>query len=350
MMTILLLLPLFQAAPGRSVEAAAKAFADGEEAARAETAKAGPGAMLALRKVRSRSPGRVDPLLYELKKAAGKLTPDQAKELESDHGLDPGTLRFADAADGLGGPFSVILDPTLLGDLPEKKVTVVAKRPRRETLESICAQAGVDYAFFCGVVLVSTPERLWPPAPPLPRGPLSDEERARAARWIEDLGSDLPDERAKAFQGLKELATAAIPILEKNVPRGDSEIAGRCSDLLQLARKPPPSALFRDPAAGRQRLEGADAVLAKSLRESAISFKVSDIHAPGAFILFTRPRDLKCTLTPAVENVRMTLDLQNLPTWAALAIMCHAYGLDFLIERGGIHVGTSEEIERMLGP
>jgi hypothetical protein len=46
----------------------------------------------------------------------------------------------------------------------------------------------------------------------------------------------------------------------------------------------------------------------------------------------------------------MTLDLQNLPTWAALAIMCHAYGLDFLIERGGIHVGTSEEIERMLGP
>lgn len=349
-MTILLLLPLLQAAPGRSAEASAAAFADGDPAAREEILNAGLAAVLPLRKARARSPARVDLLLYELKKAEAKVAADASKEFEKEHALEPGAMTFAEAAEGLSGPFPLAVDPTLLRDLPGRKVTVEGKRSRRETLDAVCAQAGVDYRFFYDALLVSTPERLWPPPPPPPRGPLAEAERARAERWIEELGSDAPEERAKALRGLKELGTAAVPLLEKNVSRGDSEIARRCGDLLRGALKPPFGGVFRAPAAERQRLEGADAELAKALRDMAVSFKVQDIVASGALRLFLTPRQVRSRWTPAVDRIRITLDLQNIPGWALLSILCHAYGLDFMIEDGDVFVGTKDEIERKLAP
>ena len=102
------------------------------------------------------------------------------------------------------------------------------------------------------------------------------------------------------------------------------------------------------PAASRQKLDGADEALRKSLDESQISFKVCDILLDGAMRLLLQPRQIPYQLAPSLKEVRVTLDMQNQSAWAAICLATHSCGFDFLILDGKIVMDTKEEIERRL--
>lgn len=345
------LLLLFQAAlPERPLEEAVEAFVKGEEKARAEILKAGACSILPLRKVRDRAPARTDALLYEIKKAsAGFDVKTLVDALEARRSFDLGEVEFPAAYVELTENLPLLFDPALFRTHYERKVKIQMKdRPRREILEAMCRELGLDWGFFYDIVLMGPPERLWPSGPPPRTVPLTDAESRRAATWVEQLNDEQVDRREEALAALSKLGEGVIPLLEKAAQSRDAEGAGRARDLIARLRKPPPSGVFRSPAAERQKLAEADEAFRKSLRENMVSFKVADIVLVGALQLLLRPREIPFELAPSLNNIRVTVDLQNVSAWAVVSITCHAEGIDFVIENGKLIFDTKDALERRI--
>jgi hypothetical protein len=342
---------LLQAVPAqRPIEEAVAAFAKGETAARDEILKAGTAAILPLRRIRKEPAEAIDALLFDLKKAAaGFSTKAILDALDRKRTIDTGRVDLwtavAEASDGL----NLVFDPILFRSHVDKQMTLDFKdRPRREILESFCRQAELDYGFFYDVILIATPERLWPAGSTRRIAPLTGPEQERAARLVERLSSDRVEERDGASAALRALGTGVLPLLEKGARGPDGEGRARCADLIRQLTAPPPPPVFRAPAAARQKLEGADDELLKRLREELISFKVQDIVLAGAFQLMCQPRQLPVQLGAALKDARVTLDVQNVSSWTLLCVATHAYGFDFLIRDGRLVIDAKDEIERLI--
>jgi hypothetical protein len=347
--------------PGQSQDLASliEKYAKGDDSVAAAILKKGAQAMLLLRDARGSAPARVDRLVYELKKAlAGPREASAVKALEAKGALpvppgkDSAAMTLYEAYAHLTEKLPLLHDPQLLARMgdPAASVSVGAKEePYRDLLDSICRQAGFDYGFFYGYVLVSTPERLWPERPRPDAGPLGEKDVERARRWIEALNSDNPDDRSAALRGLKGFGRPVLPLLEKALDRKEPELAARVRDLVQGIDRPLGTGLFGAPALDRQKLEGADAKLREALRAERVSFKVVDIVIEGALALMLQPRNVPYQLSPAVKGHRVTLDLQNVEGEAIVALLCHSAGMDVMIRNGELWVDTREEIERAVG-
>lgn len=342
---ILLLVALTQV----SLDESAAAFAKGDDAPRAAILRAGPYGIGPLRKVRGRSPERVDALVLDLKAAVGG--PDaallEAFRKETEPPLVGG--RFLIVFEDLREDLRLLLDPGIW-ELVDKPVKVGGKCSRRERLDAACRDAGLDYGFAYGGVVVSTAERLWPSGPPpAPPRALAAEEAARARKWVEELDHESFETREEATKALKALGAGAVPLLEEGAKRAQPELAYRCRDLLALARRGPPAGLFGRPAAERQKLEGDDAALYQRLRESQSSIKVSDIVIDGCLRLCLQPRNIPYRGADATRRKRVTLDLMNVSGATVVSLVCHANGLDFMIRDGAVYVDSKEEIEALVG-
>jgi hypothetical protein len=335
-----------------SLDDAAASFAKGDPSAREDILKAGVSSILPLRKVRAQSPERVDALIFEIK-TRGEELPAKAllDALEAARSMELGQVCFEVAVDDLSNGLPLVFDPALFRTHWGKNVTLNLKeRPRREILESLCRQAGLDYGFFYGVVLIAEPGRLWPAPALKPRvTPLSAEESERASTLIQRLGSDVYQEREEAQAALKKLGTGAIPLLEKGAQGEDLERRTRCTALVRALTEPPPQAVFHRPAAAQQKLAGPDEALRKRLFSEMVSFKVADIVLDGAMKLMLQPRQVPHQLSPSLLNARVTLDAQNQTAWTLLSLATHHCGYDFMIENGKVVVDTREEIQRRLG-
>jgi hypothetical protein len=342
-LTLLLLLQ----AP--SLDDAAAAFAKGDESVREEILKLGACSILPLRKVRDRAPDRIDPLLFELKQRAeppSKATLDKLHEI---HTIQTESIGFDLALGEMSNLFPMLFDPALFRTHWKRKVelnqTAVSKR---ETLELFCRQLGLDYAFFCGVVLIAEPGRLWPATLPPRAVPLTAEESVRAVKLIEKLGSEQFQEREAATAALMKLGKGAIPPLEQGARGEDAERRARCETLIRDLTGTMPEGMFHRPAAARQKLAGGDDHLRTELQLSQVSFKVQDIVLDGAMRLLLQPRQVAFQIAPAARDVRLTLDLQNQSSWAVIALATQCCGFDFLIQDGKVVIDTREEIQRRL--
>lgn len=347
----LLLLLLQAAPPPRSLDEAVAAFAKGEAAARGEILKAGLASILALRKVRPQSPETVDALLYEIKtQADGVPAKELLAALEATRSMEVGEVAFEVAVDDLSNGLPLVFDPALFRTHYGRLVTLNLKEcSRRRILDSLCRQAGLDYGFFYGVVLIAEPGRLWPAAWTPPRAaPLSAEESDRAATLIQRLGSDEYQDREEAQSSLKKLGTAVIPLLEKGAEGEDAERRSRCSALVRALTEAPPQAAFHRPGASRQKLTGEDEELRKRLQSDMVSFKVADIALEGAMRLMLQPRQIPFQLSPALLRARVTLDVQNHSAWTLLAVATHHCGFDFMIQDGKVVIDSRDAIQRRL--
>ncbi len=347
-----LILLLLQAAPAqRSLEDAVAAFAKGEAAARDEILKAGVSAVLPLRKMRKQPSEPIDALLFELKTAAaGFPTKAIVEALDRKRSIEMDKADLWTAGAELGDGLPLVFDPALFRIDHKAEIKLEFKdRSCREILESFCRQAGLDYGFFYDVILIAAPERLWPVREPRRVTPLTSQETEHAVQFVGRLSSDEVKVRNEASAALKALGTGVLPLLEEGTHGGDGEGRARCADLIRQLKAPPIPAAFHAPAVLRQKLAGAEEDLLKRLREEQVSFKVQDIVLDGAMQLMCQPRQIPFRLGPGLKNARVTLDIQNVPTWALISIAAHAHGFDFLLRNGHVIIDTKDEIERQLG-
>jgi len=165
-MTLILLAVLAQAgAQEASIDARIAAFIRGDAGARDAVMKAGPSAIAPLRKAREKAPGKVDSLVFEIKKAAAwPRNPEAATAMQVSvkMSLQNATV---DVALQYMAELGSVQFVNLTGGKPDLKSVAcsieTADSFAWDILDGICRTAGVDYGFFHGVVVIATPEKLW---------------------------------------------------------------------------------------------------------------------------------------------------------------------------------------------
>jgi hypothetical protein len=336
-----------------------EAFTKGDDAVRPAILKAGAEAILLLRDVRERAPARVDPLIFEIKKAvAGPGESRTADSLEAKGTLrpEPGTdpdvkYPFYAVCDQIAQQVPLIFDPILLkaDSNAHCPVSLRAKEGRlRDLLDECCRESGLDWCMIFGRPLVSTPERLWPERPPTAAPPLPVEQTLRARRWIEVFKSDDLEERSEATKALKALGRGALPILRGELHHKDPEVVARIKGVISFLDPPRKQGLFHIPGADRQILEGADADFRASLKSRKSSFNAAQLGFDGFLGLLLGPLQVPFTTSRTAREARMSVQMHNVELWAILGVVSQANGCDFLIQNGTLRFGTEAEVEQEL--
>jgi len=328
-------------------------FASGDDTARPEILKAGAPAILLLRESRAQAPARIDDLLFDLKKqiagpegAKAALALEEKRSLEIPRGVeDPFWYAYDQLKAFQDLPLSH--DPILLSrPLGDEGTSLdMVARSGREILDALCVKVGIDYGFFYGRILLSTPERLWPSVALPPAPALGKDEAERIRQWVEDLKNENPDVRTKAMERFKKLGRATLPILEVNAKRPETEIAARCRELIALFSLSE-QGMFGRPGAERQNLKGEDARFYKSLKDQSASFKCAAVPMEGFLRLYLGPRGIPFDIAPTIKQVQVVTDAQNESLWLGLTVVCQGKGVDFMIRDGKLYFDTKGEIEK----
>jgi hypothetical protein len=308
----------------------------------------GPGAFQVLRP--RRDSARVREVIRAIREAAAS---SEDRKLSSRLSaltvkFDGGRTTFGQAVETLvGDGVRFAIDPRESEVIAACEVTPPKSGSSLDVLEELCAQAGADFAFLYGVVVVARPDRLWPPLPPRAR-PLSEDEKARARALVAKLGSESPEERDRVEVELRRFGPPVMPVLETGASDRDPEIAGRCRALAEELR-PRPSRVFGPAAVERQRLAGDDAALWVSLKGKLTTYKVKDLLLENNLMLLLSQVE-GGSLRGGVPRVKLTFSFENVPFAAILAIVTQCAGLDYVIEDGHVVVGPQEELLRRLPP
>ena len=208
-------------------------------------------------------------------------------------------------------------------------------------------QAKVDFAFLYGLVLIASPERLWPPSPPRTR-PLTEGGKARAKTIVPRLGAESPDDRDRAAAELRQFGPPVIPILEAGAGDPDPEISGRCK-VLAAEMRPSPANVFGPAAVERQKLAGNDATLYAKLKPKNMTYKVKDLQMIHCFQLLLAQIE-GATFEGKCPEVKLSFSFEDLPLMSILSVMTQSSGADWIIENGKLIVGPRDEIARRLPP
>ncbi len=326
------------------------AFAGGDDSAREALLKQGAYSIRPLLAVRSKSPDRVDALLYDIKKPAASEAALAAMTAKITVEFDS---TWDDAAAGLRTSFSmpILVDPKLPEDTRATAVKFkVVDRPGREALDALCRAAELDYAFLYGRIVISTPDRLWPDKAPAKVVELAGDALAAAKADVEKLDSENVEERGTAESRLRALGPSAIPLLEEGSKRKEREIANQCAALLTKARRPPPMAVFRAAGYERQKLGEDQAAVIEKLKKNVVSIRVRNLAVVGVLKLTLQPQQVDHEIGAALRRTgtAVSIDYQSEPLLPMLAVTCHACGYDFILREGKLYFDTVEEIEKIL--
>jgi hypothetical protein len=211
-------------------------------------------------------------------------------------------------------------------------------------MDIVCRSAGLDWSLCYGIVLLSTPERLWPDAPRKFRE-LSEKELEEARTLVERLNSDVMDERDGASAELVRLGAGVLPVLEANTHRSEAEVATRCQAMAAELRRPPRQATFRVPAAERQREKDVKAIA--RLREHQTCMSIQGLGLAQCFkFLVGQVKGVDVAIADGVGQKRVSFHTRGITLWAILSILCHVHDCDFMFAPGGILIDTRERIEK----
>ena len=165
-MTLILLAVLAQAAAQEpTLDDRIAAFIRGDAGARDAVMKAGPSAIAPLRKAREKAAGKIDTLIFEIKKAAAwPRNPEAATALQASLKMSMKNATVDVVLQYMAEITSVMI-VDLTGGKPDLKGTAssveTADSLAWDILDGLCRTAGVDYGFFHGAVVIASPERLW---------------------------------------------------------------------------------------------------------------------------------------------------------------------------------------------
>lgn len=352
-MTAFILIAILQApaAQDPSIEDRIEAFLKGDEASRTVLLKLGAYAIRPLQKAREKDPKKIDALVYELKKAAA-----HPKGSSAAGALDAKiTFRMKDAE--FPGMMNSLLEATglpLFFDQLEgpgvKPATVnleLENGPKRELLDQICRQTGLDYGFFHNMIVVSRPDRLWPAGPPPKAAELRGDDLARARKLVEKLGDDAIEARESATRDLLKFGPSVIPVLEANLGRKEAEIVTRCSSMIEKLRVIPRGA-FGPSGAERQKKTPDEEKALKQIQvmKMSLSFDKSTLEDMVSFLkeFSGIPIELQGDAGKQVYSIQA----RDQAMFDLLSLITQSRDLDFAIKDGKVVIDTREAIEKIL--
>jgi hypothetical protein len=346
-MTALLLLMLIQ---DRPVEASIEAFLKGDAGARTELLKLGAFAIRPLQKARDKSPGKIDPLVYELKKAAAYPQGSSAAATLDEKIV----LRIKDAAfpemmpsllEWTGLP--LFFDQLEGAGVRSAKVTLgMEDGPKRDLLDQICRQTGLDYGFFHNAIVISRPDRLWPAGPPPKARELRIEEAATARALVEKLNDDSIEAREAASRDLLKLGPSVIPVLEANLKRKEPEIAARCSALIERLRTIPRGA-FGPPEALREKTSGmVDEETLKTLQRMRVNLDFQNCTMEIVAAYLKEFSGIEFEFKGEAGKNALTIRCRDQNLGDLLALITQSRDLDFVIRESKVLIGARADIEK----
>lgn len=314
-----------------------------DEAARAKVLKMGSAAIRPLLAERSRHGTALDAFLYELKKASDPVEAHAKvyESLEKKISFEERTASVAEISGSLTTEVKILVDP----GVPAKDVKFAAKEmPLRDALDALARGAGLEFAVRYGVVLISTPDRLWT-LPPKPVRELDEKERAEVASLIEELGDDSLDVRDAADKKLRSIGPGARSLLDA-ASTGEGEAAARCRAILQAWDRKEEPAFPERCGVDRQTLTGEDAKLVDRLRSRDMTIKTAELPLSTILKLLMSACDLVYDTEVSTEGVQLSVSFESVPSYAILAILTRPFGFDFYVREGVIRIDTAEEVRK----
>ncbi len=323
-------------------------FAGGDDSVRAQILATGAPAMHPL--LTHRGTARVDKLREDIRRAAAQAdSRDIAELLEArKHGaVYSGTVQsvLSQLSSGIApmewqAPW--IIDP---GDwtLAEKQIRVeLSDDSDGAALDKICAAIDADCAYVYGAAVICKPERLWP-RDATPPAPLTEDERATARALIADLGDDSAEKRDAAFSALLKRGESVLPLLDAGAKDADAQLAANCTALIKKLRPPAVKLAYPPVAASLNMSDDASAAKVKDIREKRITFAIKDLTVPITLKLL-QGQFVGSEFVGDLPDTKVTTHIENATIWTALCFLTRPYGLDFIVEKGIVKIGTEEQI------
>ncbi len=215
----------------------------------------------------------------------------------------------------------------------------------RRIFDLLCLNEKLEYDLRCGVLLISTPERLWgkPKAEPAVV-PLTENQVKAAREWIAVLAKESPEERAKACTELLKLGRAVVPLLAEAANGKDKAIAAHCKDLVdRLTPKLVAGAIPREGTWRSQKLAKADAEIFTKLTTMKIDLQFKDANLSDIIGFLRDFTGLNFVIEEGVEKTASVLKTKDLSAAHAIELLTLTHGLDVKIEGGVVVIFTQKK-------
>jgi hypothetical protein len=217
-------------------------------------------------------------------------------------------------------------------------------------LDRALAPHKLDWAYRYGVLLISTPGKLWPAAPT--GRTLTADEQARLKKLIADLDAPEIDAREKAVKEIPAFGPDAIPLLKAT--EGSADAKARALDLLkQLDERFGAPVWDATCAMDRQSLSAKDQDVAntvnggvKLLPDNASFDKVRLDAVAG---MMSRWGGLTIEVPELIADFKVTIAAHGLPLRDALMLMTKTHGLDFYVTDTRLRIDIRSNVEKVLG-
>jgi hypothetical protein len=234
----------------------------------------------------------------------------------------------------------IYFDPAAVPDPEKLKVEIGATDLKVfAQLDHALAPHGLDYAFRYGLLLVSTPARLWPKPAPLT---LTDAQKKDLSRAVADLDASDPEVRDRAAESIPTFGEHAMPLLR--ALSGSLEARNRAADLLKKLE-----AIHGEPvwdetcAADRQALVNEDRALLAAFKASAKAMpqwtRFEDARLDAVLSTMSQASGFEITAPELLADLKVTATVSELAVRDALMLICKTHGLDFTVRDGKVVVG-----------
>jgi len=214
-------------------------------------------------------------------------------------------------------------------------------------LDRALAPHKIDWAYRYGVLLISTPGKLWPAAPS--GRTLSADEQARLKKLIADLDAPEIDAREKAVKEIPMFGPDAVPLLKAT--EGSADAKARALDLLkQLDERYGAPVWDAGCAMDRQTLspkdqDAADTVNGgvKLLPDNA-SF--DNVRLDAVAGMMSRWGGLTIEVPELIADLKVTIAAHGLPLRDALMLMTKTHGLDFYVTESKLRIDSKVNVDK----
>ena len=352
-MIALLLVVLLQA-PEPTLDDRIAAFVEGDAAARGELVKLGVYAIRPLHKARDKAPERIDALILDLKKAGAHPRGSPVATM-LDRKVTQVIIRVEpEVAVQFMGSAAVPLRLDFVAIEGRRFPTVTVSPdlgPLGAALDQVCRQTGLDYGFFHNTIVISTPERLWPPGPPPAPGKLGSADVARARALVERMTDESIESRESASRELLGLGPPVLHVLEENLSRRDGEIAARCRALRDELLAPGTWVVFGPPAAQRMiksHKESSDAVAKLQATEMGGIGISASIPLSNLEDYLFEVSGMRFKIGEVKKSFMTVFHMRRQSLFDQLCLNLQVHGLDFAVRDGVVVIDTREAIEKLV--